>query len=180
MGITLSNLFLKLFERKNMKLLMLGLDAAGKSTILYNLKLGEVVSTTPTVGFNVETLDYNNVAFTVWDIGGQEKIRHLWRFYFDNVEGIIFVVDCNDLDRLPDVAKELKTVLEEPQLQHAVLLVFANKQDLPNAVTSHELIIKLGLNNVTNRIWHVQPSIASKCHGLYEGFEWLSNQLAKL
>uniref|UniRef100_A0A1B6L5H4 ADP-ribosylation factor 2 n=1 Tax=Graphocephala atropunctata TaxID=36148 RepID=A0A1B6L5H4_9HEMI len=180
MGLTLSNLFEKLFEKKQMKLLMLGLDAAGKTTILYNLKLGEVVTTIPTVGFNVETLDYNNVSFTVWDIGGQEKIRQLWRFYFDDVQGIIFVIDCNDLERLDDAAKELKTVLEEPKLQHAALLVFANKQDLPRAVTSHDLIDKLDLNKLSARTWHVQPSVANKCHGLHEGFEWLSDHLTKL
>ena len=55
--------------------LMVGLDAAGKTTILYKLKLGEVVTTIPTIGFNVEQVDYKNISFTVWDVGGQDKIR---------------------------------------------------------------------------------------------------------
>ena len=63
-----------------------GLDAAGKTTILYKLKLGEVVTTIPTIGFNVETVEYKNISFTVWDVGGQDKIRPLWRHYFQNTQ----------------------------------------------------------------------------------------------
>ena len=76
-----------------------GLDAAGKTTILYKLKLGEIVTTIPTIGFNVETVEYKNIQFTVWDVGGQDKIRPLWRHYFSNTQGLIFVVDSNDRDR---------------------------------------------------------------------------------
>ena len=72
----------KIFGSKEMRLLMLGLDAAGKTTILYKLKLGQDVTTIPTVGFNVETVTYKNVKFNVWDVGGQDKIRPLWRHYF--------------------------------------------------------------------------------------------------
>ena len=72
---------------------MLGLDAAGKTTILYKLHIGEVLSTVPTLGFNVEKVQYKNVVFTVWDVGGQEKLRPLWRHYFNNTDALIFVVD---------------------------------------------------------------------------------------
>ena len=75
---------------------MVGLDAAGKTTILYKLKLGDVVTTIPTIGFNVETVEYKNIKFTVWDVGGQDRIRPLWRHYFQNTQGLIFVVDSND------------------------------------------------------------------------------------
>ncbi len=68
-----------------MRLLMLGLDAAGKTTILYKLKLNQDVTTIPTVGFNVETVTYKNVKFNVWDVGGQDKIRPLWRHYFSGM-----------------------------------------------------------------------------------------------
>ena len=77
-----------------------GLDAAGKTTILYKLKLGEIVTTIPTIGFNVETVEYKNISFTVWDVGGQDKIRPLWRHYFQNTQGLIFVVDSNDRERI--------------------------------------------------------------------------------
>jgi len=84
MGLAFSSLFDKWFGKKEMRILMLGLDAAGKTTILYKLKLGEVVSSVPTIGFNVETVEYKNIKFTVWDVGGQDKIRLLWRHYYQN------------------------------------------------------------------------------------------------
>ncbi|KAL5541449.1 hypothetical protein UlMin_009159 [Ulmus minor] len=93
MGLSFAKLFNRLFAKKDMRILMVGLDAAGKTTILYKLKLGEIVTTIPTIGFNVETVEYKNISFTVWDVGGQDKIRPLWRHYFQNTQGLIFVVD---------------------------------------------------------------------------------------
>ena len=91
--------------------LTVGLDAAGKTTILYKLKLGEVVTTIPTIGFNVESVEYKNICFTVWDVGGQDKIRPLWRHYFQNTQGLIFVVDSNDRDRITEAEKELQNMV---------------------------------------------------------------------
>lgn len=158
---------------------MVGLDAAGKTTILYKLKLGEVVTSVPTIGFNVETVDYKNVRFTVWDVGGQDKIRRLWRFYFQNTEGLIYVVDCNDRERIEEARQELHKMLGEDELRDAVLLVFANKQDLPNAMTAATLTDKLGLQSLRNRQWYIQSTCALTGEGLYEGMDWLSNTIAK-
>lgn len=127
------------------------MDAAGKTTILYKLKLGEIVTTIPTIGFNVETVEYRNICFTVWDVGGQDKIRPLWRHYFQNTQGLIFVVDSNDRERVVEAGKELQNMLQEDELRDAVLLVFANKQDLPNSMTAAELTDKLNLNDLRNR-----------------------------
>lgn len=85
----------------------------------------------PPLGFNVETVEYKNIQFTVWDVGGQDKIRPLWRHYFQNTQGIIFVVDSNDRDRIVEAREELQRMLNEDELRDAILLVFANKQDLP-------------------------------------------------
>nr|BAG59555.1 unnamed protein product [Homo sapiens] len=134
MGLTVSALFSRIFGKKQMRILMVGLDAAGKTTILYKLKLGEIVTTIPTIGFNVETVEYKNICFTVWDVGGQDKIRPLWRHYFQNTQGLIFVVDSNDRERVQESADELQKMLQEDELRDAVLLVFANKQDMPNAM----------------------------------------------
>lgn len=90
---------------------VVGLDAAGKTTILYKLKLGEIVTTIPTIGFNVETVEYKNICFTVWDVGGQDKIRPLWRHYFQNTQGLIFVVDSNDRERIAEAEKELQNMV---------------------------------------------------------------------
>lgn len=227
----------------------MGLDAAGKTTILYKLKLGEIVTTIPTIGewglrscngvlckgvrcplrcrvatqwwrgpaaavgrscsqgqcvkkgvsvdplpycadaprpalsplspgFNVETVEYKNISFTVWDVGGQDKIRPLWRHYFQNTQGLIFVVDSNDRDRIGEARDELHRMLNEDELRDAVLLVFANKQDLPNAMNAAEITDKLGLHALRQRHWYIQSCCATSGEGLYEGLDWLSQNIA--
>jgi len=158
---------------------MVGLDAAGKTTILYKLKLGEIVTTIPTIGFNVETVEYKNISFTVWDVGGQDKIRPLWRHYFQNTQGLIFVVDSNDRERINEAADELAKMLQEDELRESVLLVFANKQDLPNAMSPAEVTEKLGLGKLRNKRWYIQATRANQGQGLYEGLDWLSSELSK-
>merc|ERR1712130_70748 len=155
-------------------------DAAGKTTILYKLKLGNVVTTIPTIGFNVETVEYKNIAFTAWDVGGKDKIRALWRHYYQNTHGLIFVVDSNDRERISDdnsAKEELHRMIAEDELRDAVVLIFANKQDLPNAMSVQEVTDKLGLNSIRNRPWHIQGSCATTGDGLYEGLDWLSQTL---
>ncbi|KAG6470609.1 hypothetical protein ZIOFF_071684 [Zingiber officinale] len=178
MGLSFAKLFSRLFAKKEMRILMVGLDAAGKTTILYKLKLGEIVTTIPTIGFNVETVEYKNISFTVWDVGGQDKIRPLWRHYFQNTQGLIFVVDSNDRDRVVEARDELHRMLNEDELRDAVLLVFANKQDLPNAMNAAEITDKLGLHSLRQRHWYIQSTCATSGEGLYEGLDWLSNNIA--
>merc|ERR1712124_15718 len=178
MGLTFTKLMSRLFSKQEKRILMVGLDAAGKATILYKLKLGEVVTTIPTIGFNVETVEYKNISFTVWDVGGQDKIRPLWRHYYQNTQGLIFVIDSNDRDRIEDAREELTKMLNEEEMRDAVLLVFANKQDLPNAMTAAEITEKLGLHSMRNRQWFIQSACATTGDGLYEGLDWLSRTLA--
>ncbi|KXN64655.1 ADP-ribosylation factor [Conidiobolus coronatus NRRL 28638] len=177
MGMSFSKLLSGLWGKKEMRILMVGLDAAGKTTILYKLKLGEIVTTIPTIGFNVETVDFKNISFTVWDVGGQDKIRPLWRHYFQNTQGIIFVVDSNDRDRVNEAREELQRMLNEDELRDALLLVFANKQDLPNAMSINELTDKLGLHSLRQRNWFIYATCATSGDGLYEGLDWLCNNL---
>merc|ERR1712187_113754 len=178
MGLTFSSLFKQLLGKQEMRILMVGLDAAGKTTILYKLKLGEIVTTIPTIGFNVETVEYKNISFTVWDVGGQDKIRPLWRHYYQGTQGLIFVVDSNDRDRAEDAREELNKMLNEDEMRDAVLLVFANKQDLPNAMPAAGVTEKLGLHNMRNRQWFIQSACATTGDGLYEGLDWMSRTLA--
>ncbi|PIA16585.1 ADP-ribosylation factor 1 [Coemansia reversa NRRL 1564] len=179
MGMVFGKLFDNLFGKKEMRILMVGLDAAGKTTILYKLKLGEIVTTIPTIGFNVETVDYKNICFTVWDVGGQDKIRPLWRHYFQNTQGIIFVVDSNDRDRIAEARDELQRMMNEDELKDALLLVFANKQDLPNAMNNEEIIELLNLGMYRKRTWYIQKTCATTGEGLHDGLEWLANTLRK-
>ncbi|KAI5062135.1 hypothetical protein GOP47_0022674 [Adiantum capillus-veneris] len=179
MGPAFTKLFSRLLlARREMRLLMLGLDAAGKTTILYKLKLGEVVSTIPTIGFNVETVEYKNISFTVWDVGGQDKIRPLWKHYFRDTQGLIFVVDSNDNNRIVEARDELHRMLDEDELRNSVLLVLANKQDLPHAMNAAEMTEKLGLHSLRQRKWYIQSTCATSGEGLYEGIDWLSANIA--
>ena len=130
----------------------------------------------------METIEYKNVKMTIWDVGGQDKIRPLWRHYYNNAWGIIFVVDSNDRERIDDstgsdnsAKEELHRMLAEDELRDSVVLVFANKQDLPNAMSVDEITEKLGLNQLRNRLWHIQSTCATTGDGLYEGLDWLDH-----
>ena len=155
MGNLINKIWARMVGTREMRILMVGLDAAGKTTILYKLKLGEVVNTIPTIGFNVETVEYKNISFNVWDVGGQDKIRLLWRHYYTNTQGLIYVVDSNDRERIDENREELHKMLSEEELKDAVLLVFANKQDLPGALTCPEITDKLGLHTIRGRTWFI-------------------------
>ncbi|PON67201.1 Small GTPase superfamily, ARF type [Trema orientale] len=130
------------------------------------------------MGFNVETVEYKNVSFTVWDVGGQDKIRPLWRHYFQNTQGLIFVVDSNDRERISEARDELHRMLNEDELRYATLLVFANKQDLPNSMSVSEITDKLGLHSLRQRRWYIQATCATAGQGLYEGLDWLSSNIS--
>ena len=163
------------FSERPAKILMLGLDAAGKTTVLYKLKLNEVVNTIPTVGFNVETVEPGkNVRFTVWDIGGQDKIRPLWRHYFVGTEGLVFVVDSVDKSRFNEARDELNWILDCDEMVGVPLVVLANKQDLPNACNPSEVTEKLGLTMVKNRKWYVHGTSALSGEGVLESVSELS------
>lgn len=152
---------------------MVGLDNAGKTTVLYRLKLGEVITTIPTIGFNLETVEYRNISFTVWDVGGQQRIRTLWKYYFRDTQAVIFVVDSADKDRIQEARYELRTLIDDPDLRDAVVLVLANKQDMPYAMSADEVSSTLEMNTVKDKEWYVQPSNAITGEGLVEGLEWL-------
>uniref|UniRef100_A0A915DEY0 ADP-ribosylation factor 1-like 2 n=1 Tax=Ditylenchus dipsaci TaxID=166011 RepID=A0A915DEY0_9BILA len=128
MGLTISSLFGRLFGKKQVRILMVvGRDCHNHS---YHW-------------LQCRTVEYKNISFTVWDVGGQDKIRPLWRYYFQNTQGLIFVVDSNDRERIEEAREELHKMLNEDELRDATLLVFANKQDLPNAMSAAELTDKL-------------------------------------
>ncbi|KFO35552.1 ADP-ribosylation factor 1 [Fukomys damarensis] len=156
---------------------MVGLDAARKTMILYKLKLGEIVTTIPTIGFSVETVKHKSISFTVWVVGSQDKIRPLWSHYFQNTQGWIFVADSNDRECVNEARAKLMRMLAKDKLQDAILLECANKQDLPNAMNAAEITDKLGLHFLHHRNWYTKTACATSGDGLYEGLDWLSNQL---
>eukprot|EP00758_Cryptobia_borreli_P005903 Tbor_TRINITY_DN5010_c6_g2::TRINITY_DN5010_c6_g2_i2::g.14126::m.14126/K07942/ARL1; ADP-ribosylation factor-like protein 1 len=162
---------------KEVRVLVLGLDNAGKTSILYHLQLGTVVQTVPTVGFNLETVVYKNITFQVWDLGGQTGIRPYWRCYFSQTDAIIYVVDSTDRDRMGVAKNELFALLEEEELRKAVILIFANKQDLRGAAGEAEIAQMLGLTSISSHTWAIMKSSAHTGVGLSEGMDWLCEKL---
>ncbi|XP_065190757.1 uncharacterized protein LOC135821684 [Sycon ciliatum] len=178
MGSTLTHLSRKLMGKKEVRVLFVGLDAAGKTTVLYKLKLDEVVTTIPTIGFNVETLEYKNLIMTAWDVGGRDKGRALVRHYYQNTSAVVYIVDSNDHDRLDQVRDELQMALCEDELRGVPFLVFANKQDLPHAMSRDEIVDKLGMKKIRCRPWAAFPTCATTGDGLYDGLDWLATVLS--
>lgn len=180
MGAALERFWKRLFGPKEVRILMLGLDSAGKTSILYKLKMGEVVSTVPTLGFNIETVSYKNVSLVVWDLCGQEKNRPQWPYYFQDTKGVIFVVDSTDVQRMCEARAEFFRVLSADELQEAPILVLANKQDLPRALSEEDIIELLGLRRILHRQWHVQCSSVPTGQGLLPGLDWLATTINSL
>ncbi|KAF8592521.1 ARF/SAR [Ramaria rubella] len=168
-------------KAQDVRILMLGVyDSAGKTTILYRLQIGEVVSTIPTIGFNVETVQYKNISFQVWDLGGASFQKPYWRCYYPQTSAIIFVIDSSDAARLQTSRAELLTMLSEDELREVPLLVFCNKQDIPGALKPEKISEDLGLaGGETGRQWSVRGSSATKGEGLEEGLDWLVNVIQK-
>jgi len=162
-------------------IIMVGLDEAGKTTILHRLSLGEISQSTPTLGMNLRTLQYKHITVHCWNVGGRAKIRPLARHFYGDTDALIFVVDSSnrDYDRVEAAHNELHKMLSEEELQDATLLVYANKQDLPGAMTVIELADKLGLNSLRKRSWFIQESNSINGDGLFEGLDWLCAALSK-
>ena len=132
---------------------------------------------TSTIGFNVESVVYKNISMTVWDVGGQTKIRPLWQHYYENTDAVIYAVDSADPARLEEAREELEGMLRDDRLRNCNVLILANKMDMPTAVTTTTIADKLGLHKMTGRDWFIQSTCAITGEGIFEGLEWLANKL---
>lgn len=179
MGGYFSQMISNVMERfnKDSRVILLGLDAAGKTTILYQLNLGENIVTLPTVGFNVETVQYKNVNFTVWDVGGQDRIRSLWKHYYQNTDALIWVVDSCDHERMEMACEELHKVLADDLLRDVKVLIYANKMDLPGAYSTQQVAQAMKVRSLHQRDWHIEACCGCTGEGLYEGLDNLSRML---
>lgn len=164
-------------SRNNFKIVILGMQNAGKTTILYRLSLGQVVKTTPTIGSNVEELVYENVKFQAWDLGGQESNRSLWDVYYMNTDGVIYVIDSQDENNYEESKAQFHKILKNSTLKNATILIYANKQDLQGAKSINDIIRDYELDKIKNHSWQIQPCSALRGEGLIEGLKWLSEQL---
>lgn len=177
MGLYISKIW-SYFESSPARVLLIGLDAAGKTSLLYKCKLNEVVTTIPTIGFNVETVEpVKGLQMTVWDVGGQERIRRLWKHYVQNVDAVVWMVDSNDPERFSESKNEMFDILSLDELRSVPVLIFSNKMDLPNAVNPSILVNKLNLSELRGRKWHVQGTNCISGEGITEGFSVLAGYI---
>ncbi|KHN05048.1 ADP-ribosylation factor-like protein 5 [Glycine soja] len=161
MGAMISRFWFMLFPAKEYKIVVVGLDNAGKTTTLYKLHLGEVVTTNP----------------TVWDLGGQERLRTSWATYYRGTHAVIAVIDSSDRARISIIKDELFRLLGHEDLQHSVILVFANKQDIKDAMTPAEITDALSLHSIKDHDWHIQACCALSGEGLYDGLGWIAQRV---
>ncbi|BHF65413.1 ADP-ribosylation factor protein 3 [Sparganum proliferum] len=159
---------LKARPDREIRILSLGLDNAGKTTILKQLASEDIAH-----GFNVKSVVSQGFKLNVWDIGGQRKIRPYWRNYYDNTDVLIYVIDSSDDARFEETGEELFELLKDEKLKGVPLLVLANKQDLVNAASADGLSEGLGLTSIRDRKWQIQPCSALSGEGLQNGMEWL-------
>ncbi|XP_021036877.1 ADP-ribosylation factor-like protein 11 [Mus caroli] len=160
------------------QVVMMGLDSAGKTTILYKLKGNQLVDTLPTVGFNVEPLEApGHVSLTLWDIGGQAQLRATWKDYLEGIDLLVYVLDSTDEARLPEAVAELKEVLEDPNMAGVPFLVLANKQEAPGALPLLEIRNRLGLEGFQKHCWELRACSALTGQGLREALQSLLHLL---
>ncbi|ORX40848.1 putative ADP-ribosylation-like factor [Kockovaella imperatae] len=165
-------------KSKEMRILFLGLDNAGKTTILKKLNDEDISGISPTLGFNIKTFVRDGYTLNIWDVGGQRTLRPYWRNYFESTDAIVWVVDSSDRLRISDCKDELRGLLQEERLAGATLLVFANKQDLSGSMTLHEIRQALELDLVQSHKWLIHPCSAYTAEGLDSGIDWVVKQVA--
>eukprot|EP00416_Gambierdiscus_australes_P032708 CAMPEP_0171093098 /NCGR_PEP_ID=MMETSP0766_2-20121228/38880_1 /TAXON_ID=439317 /ORGANISM="Gambierdiscus australes, Strain CAWD 149" /LENGTH=183 /DNA_ID=CAMNT_0011551485 /DNA_START=80 /DNA_END=631 /DNA_ORIENTATION=+ len=161
---------------KEARILMLGLDNAGKTTILKKMSEEDISHIMPTQGFNIKSLVQDGFKLNVWDIGGQKTIRPYWSNYFEASDALIYVIDSSDKRRLEESGAELRELLAEDKLSGLPVLIFANKQDLMQALPAEEISESLTLANIKERVWTIQACSAKEGTGLQEGMEWIVGQ----
>ncbi|XP_041736665.1 ADP-ribosylation factor-like protein 5B [Coregonus clupeaformis] len=176
MGLLFTKLMTVFGDREH-KVIIVGLDNAGKTTILYQFLTKEAVHTSPTIGSNVEEISVRKTRFLVWDIGGQESLRASWNSYYCNTEIVILVVDSTDRERLTLNKDELHRMLAHEDLKNAAILVLANKQDMKDSMTVAEISQCLTLSSITAHSWHVQACCALTGEGLPASLDWMRSRV---
>ncbi|XP_051956523.1 ADP-ribosylation factor-like protein 3 [Xyrauchen texanus] len=168
---------LKGTTEQELRIVLLGLDNAGKTTLLKQLASEDVNTITPTQGFNIKSVACDGMKLNVWDIGGQRKIRPFWKKYLENTDLLIYVIDSADKKRFEETGLELSELIDEENLNGVPLLIFANKQDLATASPASEIAEGLNLHTYRDRAWQIQACSAVSGEGVQDGMNWISNNI---
>ncbi|XP_066185457.1 LOW QUALITY PROTEIN: ADP-ribosylation factor-like protein 3 [Sylvia atricapilla] len=168
---------LKGSPEQELRIVLLGLDNAGKTTLLKRLASEEVSTITPTQGFNIKSVHSHGLKLNVWDIGGQRSIRPYWKKYLGSTDLLIYVIDSADQKRFEETGQELAELTEDESLTGVPLLVFANKQDLVTAAPAAEIAEGLSLHTYRDREWQIQACSALSGEGVQDGMNWISSQI---
>ncbi|OQD79897.1 hypothetical protein PENANT_c042G08353 [Penicillium antarcticum] len=158
---------------KEMRILMLGLDNAGKTTIVKRIMNEDVTTVSPTLGFIIKTIDFMGYKLNIWDVGGQKTLRSYWKNYFEKTDTLVWVVDATDRLRVNDCRQELAGLLLEERLTGASLLVFLNKTDVEHCMDEQEVRERLDLDSIKTHKWTILPCSAMTGTNLTEGLEWV-------
>ena len=180
MGFIFSKLHNLLFASNHYKILMLGLDASGKTTIFNKIKSKESVRYENS-GFHVEILFYMRLIEIVsWDLGGASCMRKLYEYYYPNTDGIIFIIDSHDKDRFDDAIECFQEILEADELKNCPILIMANKQDLNETISSDEISLFLRNEKYKDRKWNIIKTSGISGQGLEEGIEWMVSSIKEI
>ncbi|KAG1811226.1 ADP-ribosylation factor family-domain-containing protein [Suillus subaureus] len=172
-------------KEREMRILFLGLDNAGKTTILKKINGEDISSVSPTLDFNIKTFIHrkrdatrHRYTLNIWDVGGQRTLRPYWRNYFEQTDGIVWVVDSGDRMRMQDCREELHNLLLEDRLSGASLLVFANKQDIHGSMSDLEISEALDLPGIKSHNWKIWSCSAVTGLNLIQGLDWVVEDVA--
>ncbi|KAI8802398.1 ADP-ribosylation factor family-domain-containing protein [Cladochytrium replicatum] len=184
----LSGLYAQYTRKDEYFVIILGLDNAGKTTLLEKIKSiflnvagippDKIV---PTVGLNLANVDIGGVRLKFWDLGGQRELRSIWDKYYSECHGIVFVIDATDPERLDEVQEAFETVITNDSVEGVPVLMLANKQDVESALKVHE--IKEKFNKIAVKLGardsKVLPVSALTGSGVREAVDWLLLRLQR-
>ena len=178
MGSFFSSIYEMFSDYKNIKIVFLGLPNAGKTTILYLLKIGEVIKSIPTISFNKEEIKDKNVRFEAWDLAGSDNSINYWKYYIQGANAIIYVVDASDEKKHLKSKEILHSTLKIMESEEVIIAILSNKHDLVGCVKYPEFVKNFELNKIKKK-WQVFETNKDDTEGYFEAMQWIKENIKK-